>query len=353
MGIRLITVTSYQVEMTDRRLQSSAGSEGRRHDPHPYQLTYDVIKRHILDQRLPEGLVLLETQIAEMMNVSRAPVRRALEILYREGLVSRFDGRGYLVGPDETRAPLRVDLREAGFAAPEGLSESIGLFAWERIYHEVETAVGRAIPFGTYRVVESAITARFGVSRTVAREVLSRLRDRGLIEKNRWSTWIAGPLTAQTVDECFAIRTLLEPHALQDAGRSCSPAMLAAMHQRLERTIAMRPAARDEVDSLEAELHGSFLKLSSNQRLLFDIEESQLPMVINRLFDEHFGLADHRMMLAEHRLVIDHLRLGNATAAASALVAHLDAARRRTKARLKVLAVIPSPDTDVFLERIH
>lgn len=348
----MIHALAHRSPMTERRFQAAAGPRARTTDPHPYQLTYDVIKRHIVDRRLPDGLVLLETQIADVMNVSRAPVRRALELLYREGLVSRFEGRGYLVGA-QARTPLRLDLREAGFAAPEGISESIGLFAWERIYREVETAVGRAIPFGTYRVAEAAITTRFGVSRTVAREVLSHLRDRGLIEKNRWSTWVAGPLTAQTVDECFAIRAALEPYALQEAAKSCTPAILSAMHQRLEQAIATGPSSRDEIDALEAELHGSLMKLSSNQRLFADIEESHLPMVINRLFDEHFGLADHRMMLTEHRLVVEHLRLGNAAAAAAALAAHLGAARRRTKERLKVLAVIPSPQTDAFLERIH
>jgi DNA-binding GntR family transcriptional regulator len=338
--------------MASRRSQVPAGARSRRDDPRPYQLTYDVLKRHIAERRLPDGLVLLETQIAEILKVSRAPVRRALEILHGEGLVSRFDGRGYLVGPKNQQEPLRMDLRGAGFAAPEGISESIGLFAWERIYREVETAVGRAIPFGAYRVVESAITGRFGVSRTVAREVLSRLRDRGLIRKNRWSTWIAGPLTAHTVDECFAIRTLLEPHALQDAAKVCTSAMLTAIRHRIEEATAGSPP-RDEIDAIEADLHATLIGLSPNQRLLADISESQLPMVINQLFDEHFGQADHRMMLAEHRLIIDHLRLGHTASAAAALVAHLEAAKRRTKARLKVLAVIPSPDTDAFLERIH
>ena len=102
--------------MTERRSQPAAGPRGRRTDPHPYQLTYDVIKRHIVDRRLPDGLVLLETQIADAMKVSRAPVRRALELLHDEGLVSRFEGRGYLVGA-EAKTPLRTDLREAGFAA--------------------------------------------------------------------------------------------------------------------------------------------------------------------------------------------------------------------------------------------
>ena len=337
------------------RFDDAAVLEGRHaDDQRPYQLAYDVLKRHIVGKQLPPGLVLLESRIAELLDISRAPVRRALELLQGDGLVCRFKGRGYLVGGNEaTQTPLRIDLRETGFAAPAGLSESIGLFTWERIYREVETAVGRTIPFGTYRVIEAAITARFGVSRTVAREVLSRLRDRGVIQKNRWSTWIAGPLTAQTVDECFAIRILLEPLAFQDAARSCTPAELAVMHERLTAAVTSGTPSRGDIDRLEDDLHRSLMKRSSNQRMLGVIEESQMPMVINQLFDEHFGPADHRIMLSEHRMVIEHLRLGNAAVAATALAAHLEAARRRTKARLKVLAVIPSPETDPFLERIH
>jgi DNA-binding GntR family transcriptional regulator len=337
------------------RLDDASALESRQADDQRlYQLAYDVLRRHIVGKQLPLGLVLLESRIAELLDISRAPVRRALELLLRDGLVRRFEGRGYLVGGSEpTQAPLRIDLSEAGFIAPAGMSESIGLFTWERIYREVETAVGRTIPFGTYRVIEAAITARFGVSRTVAREVLSRLRDRGLIQKNRWSTWIAGPLTAQTVDECFAIRILLEPQALQEATRSCKPTELAVMHERLTAALASGTPSRAEVDQLEDDLHRSLLRMSSNQRMLGVIEESQMPMVINQLFDEHFGPTDHRVMLSEHRMVIEHLRLENADVAAAALAAHLDAARQRTKARLKVLAVIPSPETGPFLERIH
>ena len=337
------------------RIDDAAGLESRHaDDQRPYQIAYDILRQHIVGKQLPPGLVLLESRIAELMDISRAPVRRALELLHRDGFVRRFEGRGYLVGADDpTQTPLRIDLREAGFTAPAGMSESIGLFTWERIYREVETAVGRTIPFGTYRVVEAAITARFGVSRTVAREVLSRLRDRGLIQKNRWSTWLAGPLTAQTVDECFAIRILLEPQALQEAARSCSPTELTVMHERLTAAVASGTPSRGDIDRLEDDLHRSLMRMSSNQRMLNVIEESQMPMVINQLFDEHFGPADHRVMLSEHRMVIEHLRLGNAAVAATALAAHLDAARRRTKARLKVLAVIPSPETAPFLERIH
>lgn len=326
-------------------------------DQRLYRIAYDIIKRQITNKHLPRGLVLLESRMAELLAMSRAPIRRALELLHKEGLIHRFNGRGYLVGPDEVGAdniiPLRLGLSEAGFRAPEGLSESIGLFTWERIYRQIASAVGRSIPFGTYRIIESAITERFGVSRTVAREVLGRLRDRGLIEKNRWSTWIAGPLTARTVDECFDIRILLEPHALRAVTAVRDRAAVEGLRSRLFAAIARDALERTEFDQLEGEVNDLFLKTSWNQRLLTVVEECRMPMVINQLFEEYFGPTDHRVTLTELLLVIEHLCLGAIDAAAAALAAHLEAARQRTKARLKVLAVIPDPETEPYLERIH
>jgi DNA-binding FadR family transcriptional regulator len=132
------------------RIDDAAGLESRHaDDQRPYQIAYDILRQHIVGKQLPPGLVLLESRIAELMDISRAPVRRALELLHRDGFVRRFEGRGYLVGADDpTQTPLRIDLREAGFTAPAGMSESIGLFTWERIYREVETAVGRTTLIG-------------------------------------------------------------------------------------------------------------------------------------------------------------------------------------------------------------
>jgi DNA-binding GntR family transcriptional regulator len=322
-------------------------------DQRPYRLAYQIIKQQIINNRLPKGLVLLESRVAQLLAMGRAPIRRALELLHREGLIHRFDGRGYLVGPpSDGMTPLRLDLVDAGFRAPEGLSESIGLFTWERIYREIARAVGRTIPFGTYRIVESAITERFKVSRTVAREVLGRLRDRGLIEKNRWSTWIAGPLTARTVDECFDIRILLEPHALR-AAPVRDRAAVEGLRGRLRAALAATPPAPGDVDRIERDLDDFLLRSLWNQRLRAIIEECQMPMVINQLFDEYFGPGDQHITLTEHLLVVEHLALGAIEAAAAARAAHLEAVRQRTKARLKVLAVIPDPETEPYLERIH
>ena len=46
----------------------------------------------------------------------------------------------------------------------------------------------------------------YGVSRTVVRDVLSRLHERGLIAKTASSHWVASALTAQSVRERFELR---------------------------------------------------------------------------------------------------------------------------------------------------
>lgn len=78
-----------------------------------------------------------------------------------------------------------------------------------------EEQVASCLIFGEFRIVETELGDYLGVSRTVVRDVLSRLHERGLIRKNQSSHWIAGPLTAQSVREKFAVRAILEPAALR------------------------------------------------------------------------------------------------------------------------------------------
>ena len=80
-----------------------------------YEIAEDVLRRNIVQGVLPRGLVLLEGPVADILQVSRAPVQRALQQLERDGLVHRFRGRGYLVGPAEHAIePDRTDIKTLG-----------------------------------------------------------------------------------------------------------------------------------------------------------------------------------------------------------------------------------------------
>src|SRR5262245_64152741 len=85
-------------------------------EPPLYALIYDVLREHIVDGSFPPGLVLGEAGVARAFQASRVPAAEALRRLKRDGLVSDFDGRGFLIG--HGAEPVRIDLAKAGLRLP-------------------------------------------------------------------------------------------------------------------------------------------------------------------------------------------------------------------------------------------
>jgi putative spermidine/putrescine transport system substrate-binding protein len=310
-----------------------------------YELVRDELARNIANGKLGQGVVLLEGPIATLLGVSRGPVKRALELLAEEGLIRRFGGRGYLVGA--TAKPHRVNLLTLDLDVSGEIQDYAARAAWQKIYGEVAEAVVACTPFGAYQISESAMCSHFEVSRTVARDVLARLNHDGLIEKDRWSHWTAGPLTARDVREHYEMRLVLEPAALRQAAPSLARADLEAMRARI--AAARQACDRASLAALERDLHESCLAPVSNRRLLAAIQQSRMPDVINRLFADHFGLHEAPAVMDEHDAVLVELLRGEAGSAARALQRHLQAALERTRARLKVLSVLTARGAAPYL----
>ncbi|MDQ4504538.1 GntR family transcriptional regulator [Sinomonas sp. ASV322] len=60
---------------------------------------YEWLRERIIDGSLPAGARIRERDIAEVLRVSRVPVREALPQLVREGYVERVPRRGAVVAP--------------------------------------------------------------------------------------------------------------------------------------------------------------------------------------------------------------------------------------------------------------
>ncbi len=59
----------------------------------------DMLRRTIITGKLRPGTVLVETALADQMNVSRAPIREAIQILENDGLVETVAYKGKRVKP--------------------------------------------------------------------------------------------------------------------------------------------------------------------------------------------------------------------------------------------------------------
>lgn len=313
-----------------------------------YEAICRQLAAHIHERRFEPGLVLLEKPLADAFRTSRAPVQRALAELEANDLIHRFDGRGYLVGSKAQsgiltpiRRALKPLLSELGNEPEESIPARS---SWELIYVEVEQVIASSLVFGCYRIIEADLAAHYDVSRTVARDVLSRLQHSGLVRKSSSSHWLAGPLTAKDIRELYEIRSALEPLALRTASQSLSLQKLGVMRENCE--AALRdpdgPSAA-VIDLLERELHDELLLIDHNEHLSETLRRIQLPLMQAERYLRALGIPTDPQLPSEHRIVIDLLMAGSTDAACAALAAHLQAEARRSINHLKTAAVFPEP----------
>ncbi|MBN9321764.1 MAG: GntR family transcriptional regulator [Delftia acidovorans] len=325
-----------------------------------YELIRQRLRQAIVEQRVAPGLVLLEGPVAKVFGTSRIPVRKAFELLHAEGLLSTFDGRGYLVArPGQAVQPQRLTLDaqalglEAGQATIHIPSES------ERIHDELEQSISIAMIFGRFQIDESAAMDHFNVNRVALREVLSRLVDRGLVEKSTYAAWRVAALTARAVNQDFELLALLAPAALRESGPRLDREMLASLRQGLQGATA--PGVPDTQEPLgpeqrleqrvEQHLHGDFLARHPNDKLVGMLQQCQMPWLIHSTFCRMFPQSPNPPLTENCRQVVDALWEGEFERAAQALQDYLAQARKRAQLQLKVLAVLPETQLPAYLVR--
>ncbi|MBY2973006.1 GntR family transcriptional regulator [Rhizobium leguminosarum] len=321
-----------------------------------YEIAEHFLRENIEGGRLPTGFVLLEGPIAEILQISRAPVQRALAKLEADKLVHRFNGRGFLVGSQDMGvAPNRSDIKALGLIIPQHVDEALqSRSSWERIYNTVEHDVAGCVVFGLYRIVEIELADHFKVSRTVVRDVLSRLQERGLVRKNQSSHWIAGPLTAQSIKDHFSLRRMLEPSALIAGAAHISNAKICELFVRMTNLEATAQEGHsDKLEELQRQMIDLCVLATPHERMRELIRNNLLPVTAAERLLRHLGLPDDPTTITEMRLVVELLMRGAVAAAAAMLEAHLDASMKRMIAQLKIVAVLPTPTaTADYLTRL-
>lgn len=312
------------------RLAEAAHAAGARDEP-IYQTIRVVLRDHLERGALPPGLVLGQANVARAFNVSRVPAAIALARLLDEGLVSTFEGRGYIVPGGE---PLRADLAKAGLRIPSDVAANPSAARREQIYSEVEHAVAACLAYGRFMLNETALAHHYDVSRTIAHEVLAQLERLGIIEQDSNNRWYAGPMTTADLEHHFEIRWLLEPQALRKAYPLLKEEEVVARLKRIKaaKRHATLPMEREQ---LEADLHVHTLARCPNTILLDAIRRSQRILIAT-----HSAFAGYQsrevinLMASEHVLIYEALLDKEIDVAASLLEAHL---RRSMKPNLEIL----------------
>ncbi|MCT8970977.1 GntR family transcriptional regulator [Microbaculum marinisediminis] len=132
-----------------RRKSDAAAKDAAAEDRSQRERAFGEIRRRILENELPAGVQMLETEVADMLGMSRTPVREALIRLAEEGLVEirpRHGMRVRPVSPDDMREIYDVltslEATAASLAAARGLPPA-ELAALDRSVADMDKALKR------------------------------------------------------------------------------------------------------------------------------------------------------------------------------------------------------------------
>jgi DNA-binding GntR family transcriptional regulator len=330
-------------------LQARPGDAVTGTAPRLYERAAELLSEQIRNGTIAAGTFVTELAVAERFGISRAPARRALGELERKGLVERTKGRGYAILPEAAQlpgAPLRAPHKGDNFRLHPGPS-------WERIYGEVENEIIARISFADWRINEAKLARHYKVSRTVARDVIGRLQQRGVLRKDGRSRWVAPALTPAHIGELYELRAILEPVALAKAAPNAPADLFRTMRNHLEEAIESSECEGSTLDRLEEELHVTFLGLCGNRTLIEAIALPQSLLVAHRfLYRWTLRLFDKEPFLPEHLEVVHLLERGNIDRAANSLAQHLLVSRERAIARVDVIRSEFRAENLSYLERL-
>ncbi|MGW8482276.1 FadR/GntR family transcriptional regulator [Microbacterium sp. NPDC055903] len=198
-----------------------------------------------------------------------------------------------------------------------------------------EYAPGDALP------PESVISVQFGVSRTVIRETMKRLQEKGMVTvaqgrgthvnpSTSWnvldplvlSTMIRNDSTLGVLDELSVVRGALEAAmaasaagAADEEGRARLRENLTAMTERLDDSVAFREA--------DVQFHITVMELSDNA-LAENISRVLIGHAVGSdRFTGHDPAHAFELTLAEHERIVDAIVAGDPEAARIAMSEHI------------------------------
>lgn len=96
-------------------------------NPSLKQLVYDNLKERIISGELKPGMRLREEDLSSEMNISRAPIREALNMLERDGFTTIMPRKGAIVA-EVRKEDIRYIWEMRALLEPYAAKQSVAIF---------------------------------------------------------------------------------------------------------------------------------------------------------------------------------------------------------------------------------
>lgn len=278
------------------------------------------IARLVRRDELKAGGRLVELRLAQELGMSRAPVRRALDELKRQGLVVLEPGRGFV---------LSADWSSGGFdrlVAARGADESVYLrIASDRLDGKLPEVVN-----------EARISRDYDLTRSETARLLDRMAREGWIERRTGYGWQFLPTfpTREAYLQGYRFRALVEPAAILEPTFAIDTAAidrLAASQKRIMDRDGARLSIADVFES-GCRFHEELVKCSGNPFMVDTVQRiNRMRRLVEYRALDRVTIVGHS---GEHLAILEALRRGGRAEAAGLMRRHLDAAADAKLAKL-------------------
>lgn len=203
-----------------------------------------------------------------------------------------------------------------------------------RIFKEIESDIlsGRFKP--RERLVEMDLLSRFGVSRTVIREVLKSLEARGLVRATPYRGVVVADLTTKEIEEIYFVRTELEKIAAKLVIEHITSKEIQEL-KRLSKEVArhLREKTHQMIEK-DSEFHGTIFKACHNSYLYEVIDYLRTKAHIVR-FNAWSLPRRIEQSIVEHREMIQAIEDKNLSKLEKLIVKHLTISKNSYLTQLK------------------
>ncbi len=261
------------------------------------------------------GHHLREQFLADSFRVSRQPVREALKIIERMGIVEQFPNRGYFLKRSTEELASTPALLES---VEEG--EAYLVIAEDRLAGHLPD-----------RVSEKELMRRYELSKSQLTRVFNRMVREGWIERLPGHGWGFLPMltSVSAYDMGYRFRATIEPAALLEPSFKISKATLQRARDQQQALLdgdLLRLSA-PELFQANAEFHETLVTCSGNP---FFIDALKRVNRLRRLIEYRKATDLGRLagQCREHLQILEMLEQGDRKGAADFLTHHLDHVRQ-------------------------
>ena len=183
------------------------------------------------------------------------------------------------------------------------------------------------------RINDLDLSKRLGVSRLTVRDALSKLVERGLVEKRHWKGYRVRKLSWQEISALIDVRLVLEELALRDMIRRINTHILSEMENALEASQLVVDAENyDDFFRTDYIFHEIIYQESGNPWIPAILKDLHVLISIVRFISQ----AEHiekvaRESIAEHHAILTNLKAGKYENAVESLREHLNRHRERVR----------------------